>query len=156
MRRLGPDEWRIYRGVRLRALREAPTAFGSTLARERGLAEADWRARLEARAQFVAIAGSRTVGTAAGIQAEPGAAELVSMWVSPRFRGTGVANLLVLAVLNWARAEGFGSVHLWVAAENRAAERLYARHRFTRTGATQPVIAGRPERCEVAMSRPLD
>jgi GNAT superfamily N-acetyltransferase len=76
--------------------------------------------------------------------------------VSPRFRGTGVANLLVLAVLNWARAEGFGSVHLWVAAENRAAERLYARHRFTRTGATQPVIAGRPERCEVAMSRPLD
>ncbi|HEY8736391.1 MAG TPA: GNAT family N-acetyltransferase [Candidatus Dormibacteraeota bacterium] len=156
VRRLGPDQWRTYRGVRLRALRNAPTAFGSTLAGERGLTEREWRARLASRAQFVATVGSRTVGTAAGIQAEGEGAELISMWVAPRFRGTGVGSQLVSAVLDWALAKGFHTVHLWVAAENLAAERRYARHGFTRTGATQPVTAGRPDRCEFAMARRLD
>ena len=156
VRRLGPEEWRTYRGVRLRALRNAPSAFGATLAGERGLKEREWRARLASRAQFVVTVGSRTVGTAAGIQAEGEGAELISMWVAPRFRGTGVGSQLVSAVLDWARAGGFHSIHLWVAAENLAAERRYLRHGFTRTGLTQPVIAGRPDRCEFAMSRHLD
>jgi len=75
--------------------------------------------------------------------------------VNPRLYELTVSQL-VSAVLDWALAKGFHTVHLWVAAENLAAERRYARHGFTRTGATQPVTAGRPDRCEFAMARRLD
>lgn len=42
VRRLLPDEWRAYRAIRLRALADAPEAYGSTLARGEGLPDETW------------------------------------------------------------------------------------------------------------------
>jgi hypothetical protein len=53
MRLLRPEEWRTFRDLRVRALTEAPHAFGSTSARELAPADAEWRQRLARRAQFV-------------------------------------------------------------------------------------------------------
>ena len=45
--RLGPDDWQEFREIRLRALADAPTAFGMTLADAEQQTEDAWRARLD-------------------------------------------------------------------------------------------------------------
>src|SRR5260370_37513571 len=46
VRRILPDEWQVYRQVRLTALAQAPDAFMSTLERGQGFGEGIWRPRL--------------------------------------------------------------------------------------------------------------
>jgi GNAT superfamily N-acetyltransferase len=152
--RLTPAAWREYRAIRLAALAEAPYAFGSTLAEERRLRAATWRARLAQRVQFVVRHGGAAVGTVGGLVEDD--AELVSLWVHPAWRGRGVGDLLVQAVLDWAREQGHREVRLWVSADNAPAEQLYARHGFVRTGACQPVTPAEPTRLEFAMVCTLD
>ncbi|MEP6477697.1 MAG: GNAT family N-acetyltransferase [Actinomycetota bacterium] len=144
--RLGPGEWDVYRDIRLAALEDAPSAFGSQLAAERDRTEAEWRDRLEHRTQFVALDDGRPVATAGCLTEVDGAAELVSMWVAPPARGTGVADLLVEAVVADALDRGCETIVLWVSDGNEVAEGLYARHGFARTGREQPVDVGQPLR----------
>ena len=47
VRTLGGHEWPLYRALRLRALADAPEAFGSTLAEEEARPDADWAWRLK-------------------------------------------------------------------------------------------------------------
>lgn len=116
--------------------------------------EDNWRHRLAGTSQFVAEVDGNVAGTAGGIASEDASAMLISMWVAPAARGTGVGELLVQAVLDWARDEGYPAVRLWVTEGNVAAERLYLRCGFVRTGATQPVFPGEP-RMELEMERVL-
>lgn len=136
------------------ALRDAPEAFGSTAADAEKLDEQEWRRRLEQRAVFMAEAASQRVGVVAGIGGDqPGEAELISMWVAPAWRGQGVGDRLVEAVLAWAASEGFTSVRLWVAKGNTRAERLYGRHGFDATGRWQPIGGERFALLEFEMRR---
>ncbi|WP_431951665.1 GNAT family N-acetyltransferase [Nocardia lijiangensis] len=114
-------------------LAEAPYAFGSTLPWAQARTDQDWRALLAARTQFLATTCDHDLGTI-GAVAENGAAHLISMWVAPEARGTGVADLLVRAVVDWATATGHCGINLEVSDGNTAAERLYHRHGFRRTG----------------------
>ena len=81
-----------------------------------------------------------------------GVAAMTAMWVDPRFRRLGVGGLLVKTLLEWARSAGYAAMFLWVTDGNDAAERLYARNGFTRTGAEQDV---RPGHLEYEMARRL-
>ena len=137
--RLGEGDWDVYRDVRLASLEDSPSAFGSRLADERDRTDASWRERLADRTQFVAWDEGRPVATVGCLPEEDGAVELVSRWVAPAARGTGVADLLVDAVVGDARDRGCDTTVLWVSEDNRPAERLYARHGFARTGRVQPV-----------------
>ena len=47
VRVLGGDDWSRWRELRLRALQDSPSAFGSTYAQELAHEEADWRDLLE-------------------------------------------------------------------------------------------------------------
>ena len=132
---MGPDEWEVYRLVRLAALEEAPYAFGSHYADEALAPEDRWRHAMRDRSRFVAESGGDVLGTVSGGDSSLGGqAAITAMWVDPHHRGRGVGDALVTAVVQWARDRGYGDIVLCVREGNVKAERLYERNGFTRTG----------------------
>ena len=130
---LSPDDWAVFRDVRLRALAEAPEAFGSRLADWADAPEERWRARLEAvELNLVARRGAQHVGMASG-SLDGDAVELTSMWVDPAVRGQGVAGALCAAVVNWAHDAG-RATYLLVRSDNARAIAAYERAGFVDLG----------------------
>ncbi|MFI6101732.1 GNAT family N-acetyltransferase [Lentzea sp. NPDC051213] len=123
-----PDEWRLWRDIRLEALATDPDEFGSTLAREEEYSEPDWRNGLVDGVKLVALDGE-PVGMVAGTP-EPHGLYLYSMWVRDSHRGRGVGEALVREVLAWASAAGWRLVRLRVWDDNLPARRLYERLGF--------------------------
>ena len=139
---MSEDEWPVLRSVRLQALADAPSAFGSTLAAERRFTQERWRERAAgsvASRLFLAWRGDEAVGIAGCIDEGDGTAQLVSVWVRPDCRGQGVARALSTAALDFASAHGFSVIRLWVTDGNGTARRLYERLGFTATGRQQPL-----------------
>ncbi|HEU5473804.1 MAG TPA: GNAT family N-acetyltransferase [Actinophytocola sp.] len=142
VQRLGPDDWRTWREVRLAALADAPYAYGSTYAREARFDESEWRARLAPDNGMTAVALDATVGIGAiGIYLLPetGAALLIAAWVAPAARGRGIGDALVAEALRWAREHGHQQVSLRVADGNQPARRLFLRTGFVPTGQRIPL-----------------
>jgi GNAT superfamily N-acetyltransferase len=143
-----------YATFAIRALTDAPFAFGSRVEEEQDRPEAFWRSRLEsqAAATFLAIHGNETVGLVRTF-VEPedvATGELVSMWVAPHARGKGVGRHLVAAVVQWAMDHDATSVELWVTETNPAARRLYESCGFVLSGGRQ-TLPSNPLLSEVAM-----
>jgi len=150
VRRLAADAWRAYRDVRLRALGDAPDAFGSTLEAERQRPDAHWAERLAAGAAsawdcpLVAQAGDALVGLVWGTidPREPATAHVIQMWVAPESRGLGCGAMLLDAVVAWAREAGARRVLLRVTRGDTPAVRLYARAGFVPDGEPEPLRPG--------------
>lgn len=142
IRRLNRDDAEAFRAMRLEALRDSPTAFGSSH-HEEADRPLEWFAAGLApaapRQMFGAFLGDRLVGIV-GVAAEPAAKErhravIRSMFVTPEARGRGVAAALLRHALDAADAlPGVWQVILTVTAGNGAAERLYRAHGFTPYG----------------------
>jgi GNAT superfamily N-acetyltransferase len=156
VRRLGPEDWRVWRDVRLAALEEAPNAFASSLARELAFGEEIWRGRMSGPGVHVmSFASQKPTGIAATFVPDPSPApELVSMWVEPVWRTRQVGTALVREVLAWACENGYGEVRLWVVDGNTAAVRLYENTGFVLTGQSQPHPTD-PQTTEVRMAHRL-
>jgi GNAT superfamily N-acetyltransferase len=137
--RLTEDAWPVLRAARLAALAEAPAWFGPTLAEAQAYDEERWREILRTGATFVALLDENPVGMV-GTAPRPRAGEcgLGAMWVSPDWRGRGVAGRLAAEVVAWARAEGMRRIRLWVHTDNPRARRFYERRGFVPTGLTKP------------------
>jgi len=159
---LTPDDWPLWRELRLAALGEAPHAFGSRLADWQGDGDREdrWRERLELPGShnLIAIVDDRPVGMASGVPDDSRpvadhAMELVSMWIAPEARGRGVADLLIRTVEDWARESGGAELRLAVAESNEPAIALYRRHCFAATGQRDLMPDG--VRYEIVMAKPL-
>jgi ribosomal protein S18 acetylase RimI-like enzyme len=158
VRRLAAHEADLLRDVRLRALGDAPMAFGSTLAREQGYAPEKWQrwaaesATGERQAFFIA---EPAAGMATGVidSEDPALAHLYAMWVAPGARRTGVGRALVDAVVAWATARGAERLMTSVTEGNAAAAALYAAAGFCDTGRREPL--GHSEGTVAMLERPL-
>lgn len=150
------DDWRLLRDVRLRALAEAPYAFLTTLEEASAHPDGHWRERAAPtadRVTFVADAGERFDGLVAGfLDGDPTTVHLVSMWVAPELRGSGIAAQLVESVVGWARGRGAARVVLLVEAGNDRARRLYERCGFS-VPAEPPALPYEPHEGSTALVR---
>src|SRR5450756_1677617 len=106
---IAPNNAADFKSVRLRALQDAPSAFGSTYARESMLSDAEWLQRA------ASWNGERSVGYLAkdqgvvcGIVAayldehNPLQVHIISTWVAPEDRRTGLGRTLIEAIQTWA------------------------------------------------------
>jgi ribosomal protein S18 acetylase RimI-like enzyme len=133
------------KAVRLEALRESPSAFGSTYAAESQLAESEWvkRATPDAGGRsitFLAYDGESPCGIVRGWLDDrvEATAWVQSMWVAPGWRRLGVGQRLIDAVADWARGRGVRTLKLMVTSSNESAIRFYQRLGFAMTGRVQP------------------
>ena len=137
--RVVPDQWRLHRAVRLAMLLDAPRAYGSTFAREVVFDDQVWLERIRDAASWLALGQGLPLGSLTMYQV-PGRPEdeatLTAMWVAAHARGTGVADVLVTALLDHARDLGLRRVTLDVADDNSRAAAFYERLGFVRTGRT--------------------
>jgi ribosomal protein S18 acetylase RimI-like enzyme len=151
------DDAELLRTVRLAALADTPSAFGSTYESEVAQPASFWTDRIAGSlgatdritvfAEFENTTDSSTravVGLCGGWLSPadgdaPRIAEIVSMWVAPIARGHGVADALLDAVNAWADARGADEIELWVTRGNTPAIRRYERAGFRETGDHQPL-----------------
>ena len=65
-------------------------------------------------------------------------AHIVSMWVAPACRKSGIGRRLINAIRAWARSRGVGLLRLMVTSCNQSAIDFYKRNGFAMTGNTAP------------------
>jgi GNAT superfamily N-acetyltransferase len=149
IRRIRADEGLRLRALRLRALGDTPTAYGSTLASEESYPEAIWHERAASGAAgdkvvtIVAEHDNRLLGMATGLPADSATHDelnptMVGVFVDGTVRQQGVGAGLVEKVIDWAKSRGSARLFVWITSGNEPAIALYRRCGFRVTGATRP------------------
>jgi ribosomal protein S18 acetylase RimI-like enzyme len=152
---LAGDDWRTFREIRLRALADAPDAFGTTLAQAEGLPDDVWRERAEGPGPTLLVLEDGRPVAMGGLFPLPaeGRAMIWGMWTAPEARGRGLGSRLLGQLVARARARGL-EVFLHVTEGNEAARRLYLEHGFAPTGEWEPLREGSDLRIELLRLHP--
>ena len=145
LRRLGPDDWEMFRDIRLRSLADSPDAFGSTLEREQAFTEDDWRQRVSGPVYVVTDPDPVSVG---GIFDYDGIGQIWGMWTDPAHRGRGHARRILDAITPL-----LPTVQLHVNLANADARTAYERYGFVGTGEVEPLRPGSDQRMELMVLR---
>lgn len=169
VRRLSAGEWELLRAVRLEMLADTPTAYVESLVSARAQTEGQWRSRAAAvtapgSVTFVAEDNSADSACCALMRVvlkhpqeprRPLQAMLISVYVAPPYRGSGLADRLLSQAVEVAASElGAGILQLGVHEDNARALAFYGRHGFADTGRREayPLDASKKE---IIMERPL-
>ena len=155
-----PQLAELYKEVRLRALQADPFGFGSTYAREAQFADEVWHERITRfdgiqKIGFLALDAGKLCGLVGCFldEQDPTQATVISMWVAPSHRGTGLSSTLLDAIRTWAHSRGASTLRLTVVSSNNTAIKFYERYGFTKTGRTEP-YPNDPQLFEFEMTRP--
>ena len=147
VRRVAEEDWSQLRAVRLEMLADMPSAYLETLASAEARTEDEWRCRAgrgSAGPTDLALAAvdadtGRWVAYMACFVDGPVRAHLVSVFVAPAHRGTGLAARMVDDIRRWARDDaGARTLHLYVHEDNHRARSFYRRLGFAETGESMP------------------
>lgn len=142
--RIGPADWESFRAVRLASLSESPAAFGSRYADWVAAPAERWQSRLtQVPLTLLAQEATKVVGVVSGQPVGERWVELISMWVAPAARGTGVAGQLIGAVVDRAAGQD-RTTYLMVRSDNAHARRSYERAGFVDTGIPEGWPADEP------------
>jgi ribosomal protein S18 acetylase RimI-like enzyme len=148
--RLTESDWRLFAGVRLRALTDSLGQDDAQYQQEVTFTAARWRRRLRDHAHFAALIGDRPVGLIGAQLENVDTVYLYSLWLDPAARGQGLARALVAAAVDWARDRRARTVTLRVAADNAVARGVYESMGFGLADAETSSAGG-----EVAMTLSL-
>jgi len=166
LRRMRPQDWQVWRDVRLRMLEDYPIAFTESLEQAVQNTEAQWqefagRATGKSSISILAIdpaaaEGEQAVGTMSCYVEDDGTAWLAAVWVAPAHRGTGLAARLLDEILGWVRTESEAkALKLGVHEDNRRALAFYQRHGFIDRGEREPYLLD-AARQEIILELPME
>lgn len=161
IRHLAPEDFDVFRRIRLEALRAEPAVFASSAADWEKLPDDEWRRRLTAAAVFVDFHEEEPVAIMGlirqGASKMAHRATVVMVYVRRDRRGGGHAKALLEAIVRHAREAGIRQLELAVSGENPAAIRFYRREGFVEAGriAGGTIHEGR-EIDEILMTRRID
>ena len=167
IRRFGAADWRRVRDLRLEMLADSPLAYVESLADAKRRTDDEWRARA------AWADGPRRLGLAAVLtavltdvltdeerwiaQARAGAfadrdnrAYVFNVYVTPGFRGAGVADDLLDHAERWAREQAHPALFLFVHEHNARAIAFYRRRGYQFTDAREPYLYD-PSQSELEM-----
>jgi ribosomal protein S18 acetylase RimI-like enzyme len=139
--RITPQTALVFKDVRLRALLDAPTAFSSTYAKESQFPDEEWMKRSvrwssDGSVAYLAMDGVVGCGIIGAYEENEQRAQVISMWVDPKFRRAGVGKALINAVVGWAGSRAMRELKLMVTSVNPGAIAFYERLGFCMTGKT--------------------
>ena len=161
LEQISPKNASLYRAIRLQALQDSPLAFGSTYAKESQLSENDWLNRAadwgsDRSIGYLGVYQGIPCGIIASYLDEDDLlkAHLVSMWVNPGHRRSGIGRGLVESIQAWAKNRGARMLLLTVTNINHAAIEFYKRNGFVMTGNTE-AYPNDPALFEYEMAHPI-
>ena len=158
-----PEDWSVLKSVRLRALADAPGAFGTTWAEASAYSEEEWQARARRFSELppaigcLAFVGGVPCGMACAFPSEEHrqTAGLTSFWAAPEARGQGVGDALAAFVAQWATAQGISVLEADVVEDNGRAIAFYKRMGFAETGQSEP-FRGDPSKRIIGLAKKLE
>ena len=105
-RQLLPEDWQVFRDIRLLALQESAEAFGSSYAREVKLPESQWRDTLSEKdgAIFGLFEGDKIIGLGRVKTSSTNSqqAGLFMGYIAAEYRGKGFSKELYISRITWA------------------------------------------------------
>ncbi len=133
-----------FRDIRLKALKEHPTAYGSTYAEWADLSLDAFTCRIESGVLFGLFAQETLQGTLAYDREAGGNARhragIHAVYLRPEIRGQGGIDRLLRAAIAQARQEGVIQLELAVAHTSLGAIRAYRRNGFVQFATTPRAI----------------
>ncbi|HEX7131753.1 MAG TPA: GNAT family N-acetyltransferase [Iamia sp.] len=160
VRRIQADEGGLLRQVRLDAIAESPGDFTTRLADARDRAPEAWdrvaqvHAAADDQATWFAEVEGDTAGMISAFRTDDGAVTMTSLWSTPGHRRSGVADVLVETVRDWAYEGGAVEVRQWLVERNAHARAFHESLGFEPTGAERPYEPS-PDIREVELKLPL-
>ncbi len=140
------DDWNDLKAVRLNALEESPSAFGGSLESELKFDNSRWQARADGSngsTFFLAYVEGEVIGIAGGYLSDKGH-ELISVWVSPTYRGTSVAVELVKSVQEYVIKTGYTKLVLEIEPNNLVVNKFYLKCGFVPEAQLSNILLWKP------------
>lgn len=146
--KLNPDDWRLYRQIRLESLQAEPQAYSSSFGEVSQRPDSHWQERLIETQQgsqswlLFAKENDRIIGMVGAYRSvTSGVVEIISLYVTIRNRQKGAGRALLEAILaEISQASDIRKACLTVNSEQAAAVALYRESGFQVTGETGGVM----------------
>jgi ribosomal protein S18 acetylase RimI-like enzyme len=125
-----PDDWRRYKAIRIRAVKNSPGAFGDNLETINSHDDIYWIELIENSQVFVISDNEDYVATASFKQDPDGVWSIKALWTDPKYRGLGLATELLNHIINIAKADGVTLIELGINSDQHSAIELYKNFGF--------------------------
>ena len=157
IREVSDSELAQLKEIRLRALADAPFAYGGSYEGEKDREPEEYRSWITEGVTVVAEDDDGWHGMGHGRldKVTPSLAYVMAMWVTPARRGTKLGADILDTLIEWARRQGASTVSLGVTDGNSPAETLYRSRGFEPTGEREPLTSDPTREC-VFLERPVD
>lgn len=161
VRRLRSVDADAFRTIRLKALRDHPTAFGTSYDDAKTQSVQEFARKIETRYGIGAFDGNALVGICFLDNEQMAKARhrgwITAVYVLPSHRGSGVGTKMMAHVVEAALDHDLLQLELFVAGDNPAAMRFYERCGFRQTGIVpRALIVDGADFDEIMMVKTLD